>query len=825
LTSLAIITILTKEGSVQAGHFSHIKVEQVLKMVIMGCVASAAVCLLIWPISAQKQFDDSFKKATSHLGDMMTIITRSFLSGSEKDLKNPAFVDASEQYKNMFKTLVKAHGEAKFEHYALGTEKVHHLQSKLVKCLERLALDISGLRSAATTQFSLLNQESLNSVTPLSRSMSFDLGFSPISSETRNLNNRLESHAGGLESIEEVPNESSSLDDDPMLSRAQTIPGETQSNTTAGAMFAIFISHLGPPMKSLAYTLGGVLDELPYGSEDENETLDSNQFRRSLVDANELFTRARREALTLVYENKVPTKTRSMEVAADYEEVAASCGYFSSSLQDLAEDTIMFLDILQELKDELDQSSPRRSWNWILVWRKWKQTNARWSGKFKHQHYTHILINRVDQSVLAAEIADQGVARIPRPLRHYDKVADSEKPIHEQPFYHRIWKAFRFFRRDDIKYAIKVGIGAILYAMWSFIPATRPIYSHFRGEWGLLSYMLVCSMTIGSSNTTGFQRFFGTCIGAVCAIVAWIASRDNPFVLAFFGWLVSLGCFYIIVGQGKGPMGRFILLTYNLSALYAYSLSVKDEEDDEDEGGISPEIWEIVLHRVVAVWAGCVWGIIITRGFWAISARRKLKNGIAILWFRMGLIWKRDPLTILIDESNNASNPNIRPSYMDIRESLELQRFLTHLDALRKAATSEFEFKGPFPDKTYAKLLQSTSRMLDSFHAMNVVIMKDVKATPGEAELLRYTKQERVQLSSRISHLFSVLASSFKLEYPLNDALPNIEHTRDRLLAKIFEFRKSAEASKGREEVKDEDYELLYCYGKYLTLTILGSTL
>ena len=30
-------------------------------------------------------------------------------------------------------------------------------------------------------------------------------------------------------------------------------------------------------------------------------------------------------------------------------------------------------------------------------------------------------------------------------------------------------------------------------------------------------------------------------------------------------------------------MGRFILLTYNLSALYAYSLSVKDAQDDDDD--------------------------------------------------------------------------------------------------------------------------------------------------------------------------------------------------------------------------------------------------
>ena len=56
-----------------------------------------------------------------------------------------------------------------------------------------------------------------------------------------------------------------------------------------------------------------------------------------------------------------------------------------------------------------------------------------------------------------------------------------------------------------------------------------------------------------------------------------------------------------------------------------------------------------------------------------------------------------------------------------------------------------------------------------------------------------------------------MLASSMKLEYPLNEALPNIEHTRDRLLAKIFHFRKEE-----RDGIasRDEDFELLYAYGK-----------
>jgi hypothetical protein len=59
--------------------------------------------------------------------------------------------------------------------------------------------------------------------------------------------------------------------------------------------------------------------------------------------------------------------------------------------------------------------------------------------------------------------------------------------------------------------------------------------------------------------------------------------------------------------------------------------------------------------------------------------------------------------------------------------------------------------------------------------------------------------------------IVAVMASSMKLAYPLNDVLPNVEHTRDRLLAKVFEFRRTP---LGMIAATDEDYELLYAYGK-----------
>jgi hypothetical protein len=786
LASLAIITILTKEGSIQAAKFSEDKVFQVLRMVLLGMAATTAVNLLIKPRYAKRELHRDLVKTTDSLGDKLTAITRAFLTGSETEMQGAAYKQVDKDCKANETSMKKNLIEAKYEHYVLGREKEYRIEVKLVKCLQGLSQSIGGLYSAANTQFTLIKSSPyINRSDSAIASMSSSfLGVSHLVSEPVDVR-------GSLTPISEIPESPADqpLPFSPLASSFTSRNGDSRPSLSPSDMFTTFITQLGPPMKSLAWTLKSILDELPFQPGTDQVIAVNVNFRSSLAQAIELFNNARKEALSTLYRNKEITNAKSLERVADMEEVAASCGHYAAAMVDFAEDTLRYLEILEELKEELEQEDRRRSWNWMAFWKRHRhdKTAAAEAGLS-----------------LVPEPEEALTTDIVKPILQADTFARAGRNVKE-PFSHRIYRMFKFIRRDDIRFAIKVGAGAALFALPSFMVWSRPFYQHWRGEWGLVSYMVVCSMTIGASNTTGIERFIGTAMGAMLAIVAWIISDDSPWLLGFFGWLMSLGCFYIILAQGKGPMGRFILLTYNLSALYAYSLSVKDLDDDDDEGGINPEIWEIVLHRFVAVIAGCLWGIFVTRVIWPISARRKLKSGICLLWLRMSLIWRRDPLAMfLLGEPASA--------YMDIREESELQAFLAQLEALRKAAASEFEFRAPFPDKVFGKILERTKRMLDNFHAMNMVIAKDLKASPGEAEVLRYTRAERFALSARISHLFSVLASSVKLEYPLNDVLPNIDHTRDRLLAKIFEFRRDSDKA---SLATDEDYELLYAYGKF----------
>lgn len=119
-----------------------------------------------------------------------------------------------------------------------------------------------------------------------------------------------------------------------------------------------------------------ILDELPYGQGGNGRIQVNERFRSSLAEALKLYANARQEALNFLYNNKDMNKARPVELEADFEEVAASCGHFSFSLQDFANDMEEYLDILEDLKIEMDTRPNGRTWEWLKFWRRGRPSTA-----------------------------------------------------------------------------------------------------------------------------------------------------------------------------------------------------------------------------------------------------------------------------------------------------------------------------------------------------------------------------------------------------------------------------------------------------------------
>lgn len=250
LTSLAIITVLTKEGAVQAGELSFDKILQVLKMVIIGVLATMAVCFLIFPISAKKKLRQNMIDITDSLADELGIIAHSFLSGFEEELEQGSFIEASDRHKKAYASLGKNLKEAKYEHYVMGTEKEYHIEAKLVHCVQRVTQSIGGLRSAATMQFSLLKEPTEDGgTTPVNGLVSPPKRpgfFSSLSSDFHTF----QEDVGVLPAIDEIPEDENTHGVDEEQSRRASVDDDGSAPTvqSAAEIFSRFISQFGPSM-------------------------------------------------------------------------------------------------------------------------------------------------------------------------------------------------------------------------------------------------------------------------------------------------------------------------------------------------------------------------------------------------------------------------------------------------------------------------------------------------------------------------------------------------------------------------------------------------
>jgi len=259
VTALVIVGVLTKEGAVQSGDFSYARIVQNLKMLAIGILISTFVNLVLFPVSAARELRESLSTTTTAFGDLLAKITGSFLSGLEEDFDHPLVTESLARFNSVFHTLPTHLAEARYEHFLLGTEKEWHAESSLIHCLQKIAQDMGGLRSAAATQFALMKKKTI-------RRQASVLSTQPLRSLSRSsfgstIRGKDDLAARMLDSIEEV-SENSSSDGDRIRSHKKTpstsaplrsaasMPG-LPSSGGAAELFDIFMYQLGPPMVSI----------------------------------------------------------------------------------------------------------------------------------------------------------------------------------------------------------------------------------------------------------------------------------------------------------------------------------------------------------------------------------------------------------------------------------------------------------------------------------------------------------------------------------------------------------------------------------------------
>jgi len=477
LASLSIIGVVTKENAVVAHVFSDQKIVQLLKVLLMGVSITSAVNLLVWRVSAVALVRESMPKASSALGEMLCMITRGFLSGSEEEVLSADFTAASAAYSATYPQMLKNLRDAKFERYFVGHEKLYQLDRAVVKSIETLSQSIGGLRSAANTQFALLKETAPgNPPGPFSpgfspgpfspRPFSPDSsspGPSPFASGTSPLSPRLISGGSAtlksgqdrqpvLSAIDEASEDSAG--DDAKSPNGKN-PVEAPSFRTPSDIFELFIALLGPSMKSLAYTLSEVLREPAFGSAPDYDITINENFRQSLSDALGLLNTARANALQELYTHLELNRARTEQVQADFEEVAAACGHFSFSLQAFGEEMQKYLDVLDDLK--YANKYKTRSWRWLMWWKDGAVRRYPWSISTLpyDAEEGESLIKPIKKTALPQGIPDSMVRR--RDTYSWQVAATTESSRFVATFSQKLLRLVRKLGRHDCKLALQIG--------------------------------------------------------------------------------------------------------------------------------------------------------------------------------------------------------------------------------------------------------------------------------------------------------------------------------------------------------------------------------
>ncbi|KIO25337.1 hypothetical protein M407DRAFT_25348, partial [Tulasnella calospora MUT 4182] len=354
---------------------------------------------------------------------------------------------------------------------------------------------------------------------------------------------------------------------------------------------------------------------------------------------------------------------------------------------------------------------------------------------------------------------------------------------------HSFWRLGARLRETDLRYAIKSGFAIAILALPAILESTRPYFLRYRGEWALISCFVVLSPTIGQTNFLSVHRIAGTILGAMTAAGIYTLFSYNPYVLSVFGTFFSIPCFYYIIAKPQyATSARFVLLAYNLTALFCYNV--------RGDGAVDPLM--IAIRRAAAVTVGVVWANIVSRYWWPIEARRELMSSLSDFCLNLGWLYTKlvetysvppqelAAIAAIDDDNHRRAVDHLTASvHKFMSMELHLQLGIIKLQNLLSQTQHEPRLKGPFPIHLYRTILTSLQVILDKLHTMRCVTTKEEWYATVRRDFIIPVNKERREMVGNVILYFSILASSFRLKRALPPYLPPAEKARQNLVYAI----------------------------------------
>ncbi|KAK0553878.1 hypothetical protein OC846_000747 [Tilletia horrida] len=686
MIGVIVFTVIAKEGSAHLGLFSTDKIWQVSIVVIAGTLVSNAACFLIWPQSACTNLQEDIVRNLSGFSTLVKVLTKTFLldDPSQFHYNSDRIKRAIDNHHASFISLRKNLQEARLE--APLDARMRHVSDRYVKVVDsmnRLAQHLTGLRSSCGLQHQIMVDRKIQEAATLQAGTGsgFEDPFADPAKESDDLK-----HTASEQGSQ----------------RLQKLGSETLK--ARASSFEHFASNIGPHMRSLVFTCTRTLRRargtfelraLPSFHIARNDrrgsavSLASGEFTSLIEDLAAALRRFQVEQTVSIKRMYTlePSKTAAEEMkrratvmarlaslqseqghedgtservlSSHLGEAAARYGadinpdeevflvfFFVFNLEEFAKEISVLLRELAAIRTEEERMTRNRVKGWWKFWT-WEpapKSETVETDAFRRYNPPASLVQRLFRRGNWRTTPKLN-ASFPSSRPHQlDTVQTPRAQTFRQKLQRVVWSVGELLRQPDTKFAIKTGLGAAALAAPAFISATRPVFTEYQGQWALVSFMVVLSPTVGQSNQMSLHRVVGTIFGALVAYGAYAIFPDNNVALPIIGVIFSLPCFYYIVAKPQyASSARFVLLTYNLTALYSYNLRI-----------VGVEVENVAFHRTVAVIIGVTWASLLNHVVWPFEARRELGLGISDLLFKLAWLYQRLVLTYSSQDASAA---------------------------------------------------------------------------------------------------------------------------------------------------------------------------
>ncbi|GAA5929392.1 hypothetical protein JCM3775_002329 [Rhodotorula graminis] len=782
LVSLVCSSILTKEGAIHVGKFDGRAISQVLLLAAFGSAISNAICFLVWPQSATSKLQADLNNTLSSFSTLLDMLTKTFLLDTDFSTSPETLKKAIDAHQASFTTLKASLSQAKFEVFDSRMAGTSTSYDQVVASMTRLAQGLTGMRAGCALQWELLRAR--------------DEG-------------RLDGSEVGGEAVSD-DKRAELLDEMVVLERFRERVGPSlQQLSTISKQSLSFLR------TSFIRTKAGSNARAELRRDDPETALSADELltlQSELEQSLNLFKREHSKAVKVLYRS-LPEKTLfggeglpdpfanpSSSATQAPNDNLFRIYHFAFNYEEWAGELLHLLDVFIHIRATEE-----------IVERKLVDRRRRWGPVAGLARFAGLLVGprsaRAAETSLnqkAALLRKQFSRALQTPARKrrsvFLQIVDGALSSHQVDganltFVARLklnfWRVGWQTRQPAVRFAVKTGFGAAVLCSAAFIPRLRPLWLEWRGEWALISFIVVMAPALGATNFLAAGRVVGTATGALVAVACTLAFPENAYVLPVLGAVFSAPCFYVAITRPQyAPASRFVLLTFNLTCLYCFNLR---------EADIPVE--SIALHRFAAVTVGVLWGLLVSSYVWPFEARRELRSGLSEFFLNASYLYERivkaysfgdSPVsrqsTIQgISNERTALVPRLPPQPDEdfVAMEIELQLTLIRVSGLLASTKHEPRLKGPFPVHEYRPVLAACQAILDSLTAIVRMTKRDAWLAVIRRDYVLPVNRERREMVGNVVLFLSLLSSAVVLKTPLPAYLPPAAEARQRLVARL----------------------------------------